>query len=95
MFRFRVAFKAQSPLKRRDSAGGEAAAREAVGMRNTIRTTTRTSMKDVDIADFLNSIEMNMTWDEAFVKYGGDYEKIIEGSMRGRGVVDELFKIPK
>ena len=47
------------------------------------------------MADFLNIKGKNMTWDEAFIKYGGDYEKIIEGSMRGRGAIDELFKIPK
>ena len=36
-----------------------------------------------------------MTWDKAFLKYNGDYEKIIDASMRGRGVVDVLFQIPK
>ena len=87
--------KSQISILVNRSNGLEAAAREAVEMRNTIRTTTRTSMKDVDMADFLNIKGKNMTWDEAFIKYGGDYEKIIEGSMRGRGAIDELFKIPK
>ncbi len=77
------------------SNGLEAAVREAVELRNTIRTTTRTSMKDVDIADFLNTKEVNMTWDDTFLKYNGEYEKIIDASMRGRGVVDVLFQIPK
>jgi len=74
---------------------GDFAQLGAVQMRNTIRTTTRTSMKDVEIADFLNTKEVNMTWDEAFLKYNGEYEKIIDASMRGRSVVDVLLQIPK
>jgi len=74
---------------------GDFAQLGAVQMRNTIRTTTRTSMKDVEIADFLNTKEVNKTWDEAFLKYNGEYEKIIDASMRGRGVVDVLLQIPK
>lgn len=77
------------------SNGLEAAAREALEMRNTIRTTTRNSMKDTDIANFLNTKEVNMTWEEAMSKYNGNYEEIIQASMRGRGVVDVLFQIPK
>jgi hypothetical protein len=77
------------------SNGLEAAAREALEMRNTIRTTTRQSMKDTDIADFLNTKEVNMTWEDAMSKYNGNYEEIIQASMRGRGVVDILFQIPK
>jgi hypothetical protein len=84
------------------SNGLEAAAREAVEMRNTIRTNTRTSMKDVDIADFLNTKEANKTFDvlyseksKLFTNQDDIYNAIIESSMKGRGVVDELFKIPK
>jgi hypothetical protein len=77
------------------SNGLEAAAKEALEMRNTIRTTTRNSMKDTDIANFLNTKEVNMTWEEAMSKYNGNYEEIIQASMRGRGVVDVLFQIPK
>jgi hypothetical protein len=77
------------------SNGLEAAAREALEMRNTIRTTTRNSMKDTDIANFLNTKEVNMTWEEAMSKYNSNYEEIIQASMRGRGVVDVLFQIPK
>lgn len=75
--------------------GLESAAREALSRRNQIRTKARTAMKDTDIADFLNSKELNMTWEQAFDKYKGDYEAIISASMRGRGGVDVLFKIPK
>lgn len=64
-------------------------------MRNNIRTTTRLSMKDNDIADFLNEKELNLTWEDAMNKYNGDYQEIINASMRGRGSVDILFKIPK
>jgi hypothetical protein len=52
-------------------------------------------MKDTDIADFLNTKEVNMTWEDAISKYNGDFEEIIQASMRGRGLVDVLFKIPK
>ena len=36
-----------------------------------------------------------MTWEEAMSKYNGNYEEIIQASMRGRGVVDVLFQLPK
>jgi hypothetical protein len=77
------------------SKGLESAAREALSRRNLIRTKARTAMKDTDIADFLNAKELNMTWEQAYAKYTGDYEAIIGASMRGRGGVDVLFKIPK
>lgn len=77
------------------SQGPEQAARNALNMRNEIRTKARLSMKDTDIADFLNEKELNMTWEQAFEKYKGNYEDIISASMRGRGGVDTLFKIPK
>jgi hypothetical protein len=73
----------------------ECAAGEALEMRNSIRTTTRQSMRDTDIADFLNTKEVNMTWEDAMSKYNGNYEEIIQASMRGRGIVDVLFQIPK
>lgn len=77
------------------SQGLEQAARNALNMRNTIRTKARTSMRDADIGDFLNQNEVNVTWEQAFDKYKGNYEDIISASMRGRGSVDSLFKIPK
>ena len=59
-------------------------------------------MKDVDIADFLNTIEPNKTFDgiyseksKLFSNQNDIYNAIIESSMKGRGVVDELYKIPK
>ena len=60
-------------------------------MRNTIRTTTRQSMMDTDIANFLNTKEVNMTWAEAVSKYNGDYNEIIQASMRGRGFFDDAY----
>jgi hypothetical protein len=84
------------------SNGLEAAAIEAVEMRNTIRTTTRKSMKDVDIADFLNTKESNKTFETMykeksalFTNLDDIYNAIIESSMKGRDGVDLLFKIPK
>jgi hypothetical protein len=84
------------------SKGLEAAAREAVEMRNTIRTTARTSMKDSDIADFLNSKEANKTFEimykeksASFSNQDDIYSAIIESSMKGRDGVDVLYKIPK
>ena len=51
-------------------------------------------MKDVDISEFLNSKEANRTWQQVYDYYGGDYNKIIEGSMKGRDFVDNIFKLP-
>jgi hypothetical protein len=84
------------------SKGLEAAAREAVEMRNTIRATTRNAMKDTDIADFLNTKETNKTFEslysdksKLFSNSDDIYNAIIESSMKGRDIVDGLFKIPK
>jgi mannose/fructose/N-acetylgalactosamine-specific phosphotransferase system component IIB len=77
------------------SKGLEQAAINAYKRRNAIRTKARLLMKDTDIADFLNQKEVNMTWKQVFMKNKGDYEAIISSSMRGRTVVDLLFKIPK
>lgn len=35
-----------------------------------------------------------MTWENAINKYGNNYQEIIHASMRGRGWLNELFKIP-
>ncbi len=69
-------------------------AKQALNLRNEIRSGARQGMKDSDIADFLDSKELNMTWEQATIKYNGDYDKIIEASMRGRPTVDNVFKIP-
>jgi hypothetical protein len=69
-------------------------AKQAVNLRNEIRITTRQAMEDNDIANFLDAKEVNMTWEEALNKYGSDYNEIIQASMRGRGSLNELFKIP-
>jgi hypothetical protein len=84
--------------------GLEAAARQAVDLRNTIRSGTRDCMLDADIAQFLNSKEVNKTFQELYVEKAISlspttpdkiYEAIIESSMKGRGLVDILYKIPK
>jgi hypothetical protein len=77
------------------SKGVEQAAMNAFKRRNEIRSKARFVMRDTDIADFLNKKEVNMTWKQVFKKNKGNYEEIILSSMRGRGVVDLLFKIPK
>ena len=51
-------------------------------------------MKDTDIAYYLDAKELNMTWGAALNKYGTDYNEIIQASMRGRGWLNALFKIP-
>lgn len=40
----------------------EVQAKQAFNMRNDIRTGTRHSMKDQDIAEFLDKLEPNRTW---------------------------------
>jgi hypothetical protein len=77
------------------SKGLEQAAINAFKRRNEIRTTARFAMRDTDIADFLNKKEVNWTWKQIFKKNKGNYEEIINSSMRGRTAVDLLFKIPK
>jgi hypothetical protein len=77
------------------SKGLEQAAINAFKRRNEIRTKARVAMRDTDIADFLNKKEVNLTWKQVFKKNKGNYEEIILSSMRGRGAVDLLFKIPK
>jgi hypothetical protein len=77
------------------SKGLEQAAINAFKRRNEIRTKARFAMRDTDIADFLNKKEVNLTWKQVFKKNKGNYEEIILSSMRGRGAVDLLFKIPK
>jgi hypothetical protein len=72
----------------------ESQARQAFDLRNKIRSMARAAMKDTDIAIFLDSQEANMTWDQVFVKYEGDFNKIIEASMKGRPMIDLIFKIP-
>ena len=69
-------------------------AKQALSLRNEIRTTTRQAMKDNDIAHYLDAKELNMTWEAAINKYGSDYNEIIQASMRGRGWLNDLFKIP-
>jgi len=69
-------------------------AKQALNMRNEIRSGARQSMKDTDIADYLDAKELNLTWDGALSKYGTDYNEIIQASMRGRGMLNDLFKIP-
>jgi hypothetical protein len=73
----------------------EEQAKQAFNMRNEIRTKAREIMKDKDIADFLNSKETNMSWEQALEKYKDNYNDIIDGSMKGRLGVDNLFKLPK
>jgi hypothetical protein len=58
-------------------------------------------MKDTDIADFLDTKELNMTWDDAVrgkveKGFSGDdiYREIISSSMKGRPTIDDIFKIP-
>lgn len=59
-------------------------------------------MIDTDIADFLNTKEINKTFDylyfdksKLFTNQDDIYNAIIESSMKGRGAVDILSKIPK
>ena len=69
-------------------------AKQAFNMRNEIRIGAREAMKDADIADFLNTKEANRTWQQVYDYYGGDYNKIIDGSMKGRDFVDNIFQLP-
>lgn len=77
------------------SKGLEKAALSAFKRRNEIRTLARFAMRDTDIADFLNKKEVNLTWEQVFMKNKGNYEEIINSAMRGRTSIDLLFKIPK
>lgn len=82
-------------------------AREAVEMRNTIRTTARNYMQDRKLAEYLQQNEVNQVW-ESFIKKTEDkllkqgvdisnkniiWNEIIDNSMHGREDVDKLFKL--
>ncbi|RRJ86689.1 hypothetical protein EG240_15890 [Paenimyroides tangerinum] len=79
----------------------ESQAKQAVNMRNEIRSGARQAMKDSDIADYLDTKELNKTWeqlvqekiDKGFIG-NAIYEEIISSSMKGRPTVDNVFKIP-
>lgn len=76
-------------------------AKQAVNMRNEIRSGARQSMKDSDIANYLDSKELNKTW-EQLVQEKTDkgflgnaiFQEIINSSMKGRPTVDNVFRIP-
>ncbi|NPV90073.1 MAG: hypothetical protein HPY50_04765 [Firmicutes bacterium] len=80
----------------------ERVARQAFDRRNYLRTTTRESMADREMAEHLFKKEKNKTWEELVdkqIKRGflGDaiYIEIIKDSMRSRGLVDGWLKIKK
>ncbi|MEW2479952.1 alpha/beta hydrolase [Mycobacterium sp. NPDC049093] len=80
---------------RRDGVSLEERARTMYGLRNTIRSWTRTLMEDREAADGLNALERNMTFEElvernrAKGRVGDEiYEAIIESSTRSRGSVN-------
>lgn len=79
-------------------------ARDAVESRNRIRQTARDLMSEAELASLLDSKEPMATFDGLVAKYSGPpenlsgdslYNRIIEGSMKGRGTIDDLFQIPK
>jgi hypothetical protein len=103
LYRARVWYSWQKALissKVNYSKGLESAAREAVEMRNSIRTTARQLMKDTDWATALQEGEVNLSWQDVYNKYSkthsGDalWNEIIQASMRGREKVDLFFKLP-
>jgi hypothetical protein len=81
----------------------EQVARQAVAIRNELRTTTRNSMADREMAEHLERIEVNLTWEQLYKdaildkKMSPDkaYEYIITKSMRSRSAVDRCFKFIK
>jgi len=77
-------------------------ARAACEMRNSIREMARDIMKNQNLASFLDLQEPMATFESLVTKYSGPgynfsgdalWNAIIEGSMKGRGLVDDLFKI--
>ncbi|MBN9293980.1 MAG: hypothetical protein J0G96_08375 [Flavobacteriia bacterium] len=76
-------------------------AKQAVNLRNEIRSGARQAMKDSDIADYLDTKELNKTWEQLVQEkidkgFTDDaiYQEIINSSMKGRPTVDNVFKIP-
>ncbi|MGV0744126.1 toxin glutamine deamidase domain-containing protein [Mycolicibacterium sp. XJ870] len=79
----------------RDGVGAEERARTLYGMRNTIRSWTRSLMEDRRLAEWLNDNEPNLTFDELVARNRakglvGDeiYEAIVASSTRSRGSVN-------
>jgi hypothetical protein len=80
----------------------EQQAMQACEMRNTIRRMARDAMQDQKLAKVLDAKELMKTFDQMVAEktaagFSGDalWNEIINSSMKGRGLVDELFKIPK
>jgi len=66
-------------------------ARQAFDIRNDIRTMARESMVDQVRAGELYGTRPNMTWNEALVKYDGDFSEIIAAAQRSDPVVNAIF----
>jgi hypothetical protein len=78
----------------------EQQARDACKRRNEIRITARKSMKDQNLAKFLDGQEKEVIFENLVQRYKAlnmkeeeIWGRIIEGSMKGRDEVDTLFKI--
>ncbi|MEO7311691.1 MAG: RHS repeat-associated core domain-containing protein [Chitinophagaceae bacterium] len=71
------------------SASLETQAKQAFSLRNLIRTTARELMKDRAKAEGFYKTDPNMTWDEVFKKYNGNYKEIIKASTRSRQSVNK------
>ena len=71
----------------------EQQARQAFNLRNQFKKDARAAMSDRAMADRLDSGEPSMTWNAAVTKYGGDWQRIIDASMRTNPGVNAEFGI--
>jgi RHS repeat-associated protein len=63
----------------------------AFNSRNTIRTQARAAMSNRPAAAKLEVTDPNLTWDQAFQKYGGNYDAIANGASRSRASTNQQF----
>ena len=68
-------------------------ARQAFDLRNQFKDQARDAMSDRPLADHLNRTERPLTWQQALNRYNGDWQRIIDASMRTNPGVDALFGI--
>ena len=68
-------------------------ARQAFELRNQFKVQARSGMSDRATAEFLNRTERPLTWESAVSRYDGNWQEIINASMRTRSSVDAEFGI--
>jgi len=71
----------------------EQQARQASQLRNIIKDMAREGMRDTALANSLNTGKPPPTWEQIMSRYNGDWQAIIDASMRPNANVNRMFGI--